>query len=108
MVSILHTYVEILKRGDVEAMASLFAEDGVFYDEAPVKLGGEAIDLKGRDQVRAFFEQTFARGGLDAFNIAINDCAMRYDVRIGKTVLLALGVVTEENGLIKEYRVVVP
>ena len=106
--SVLHTYIEILQKGDAAAMTSLFTEDGIFYDEAPVKLGGEVIDLKGRDQVRAFFEQTFARGGLEVSNVAINGSAVRYDVRIGKTMLLALGVVTEENRLIKEYRVVVP
>ncbi len=43
---------------------------------------------------------------LDVSNIGINGSAMRYDVQVGKVALLCLGVVREENGLIKEYRVV--
>lgn len=105
--SILQSYSEYLKTGNIGSMASLFAEDGHFYDEAPAKLGLQAISLEGRSNIEAFFTGVFKQGGLDITNVAINGNAMRYDVKIGDTVLLALGVVKEENGLIKEYIVTV-
>lgn len=103
---LLDTYSHNLKTGDAVGMGRLFAEDGLFYDEAPAKLGGEPINVRGRDQIESFFKQTFTGGGLDLTNVAINGDAMRYDVKIGKMMLLCLGVATVENGLIKEYRVV--
>jgi hypothetical protein len=104
--TILDKYSQCLKAGDAAGMASLFAEDGQFYDDAPSALGLQAISVKGRGEIENFFRETFKRGGLDVANVAINGNAMRYDVAVGKTVLLCLGVLGEENGLIKEYRVV--
>ena len=97
---------QYLNAGDGTGMAALFAENGEFYDDAPGKLGLKPISVKGRKNIDAFFRETFKRGGLDATNVAINGDAMRYDVAVGKVVLLCLGVLKEENGLIKEYRVV--
>ena len=104
--TILEKYSQCLKAGDATGMASLFAEDGQFYDDAPSALGLQAISVKGRGDIENFFRETFKRGGLDVAKVAINGNAMRYDVAVGKTVLLCLGVLKEENGLIKEYRVV--
>ena len=102
----LERYVELLQAGDAHGVAALFAEDGVFYDAAPVKLGLEPISVQGRANLEAFFEQTFQRGGMKVSNIAVNNNAMRYDVTVGKFSLLCLGVAAVEKGLIKEYRVV--
>lgn len=104
--TILEKYSQCLKAGDAAGMASLFAEDGQFYDDAPSTLGLPVISVKGRGDIENFFRETFKRGGLDVAKVAINGNAMRYDVAVGKTVLLCLGVLKEENGLIKEYSVV--
>jgi len=106
MASLLERYVHFLQKGDAESIAALFAEDGEFYDGAPVKLGMEPIVVKGRANIETFFKQTFQRGGMKVSNIAINDNAMRYDVTVGEWLLLCLGVAKEEGGLIKSYRVV--
>ena len=104
--ALLEKYSQYLKAGDAGGMAALFAENGEFYDDAPSKLGLKPISVKGRRNIEGFFRETFKRGGLNATNVAINGNAMRYDVAVGKIVLLCLGVLKEENGLIKEYRVV--
>ncbi len=104
--SILQTYSQALKAGDAAAMAALFAEDGRFHDEAPVKLGLDAIVVSGRPNIEEFFRRTFKGGGMDVGNVGINGNAMRYDVGVGKITLLCLGVVREEKGLIQEYRVI--
>ena len=104
--ALLEKYSQYLKAGDASGMAALFAENGEFYDDAPSKLGLKPISVKGRKNIEAFFRETFKRGGLNATNVAINGNAMRYDVAVGKIVLLCLGVLKEENDLIKEYRVV--
>ena len=106
MAGLLERYVQFLQTGDAQSIARLFAEDGEFYDGAPVKLGLEPIAVQGRANIEAFFKQTFQRGGMKVGNIAINGNAMRYDVTVGEWLLLCLGVATEENGLIKLYRVV--
>lgn len=103
--SLLQDYCECVKAGDTARMVSLFAQDGRFYDEAPVKAGGQPIDAKGRQSIEAFFQQVFQNGGLTVSNVATNGNAVRYDIEIGGMVLLCLGIMTEENGLIKEYRV---
>lgn len=106
MATLLDKYRQGLKDGDAEGVAALFAEDGGFRDDAPTALGLQAITVQGRTNIENFFRETFKRGGLDVRNVAINGNAMRYDVYVGKTVLLCLGVLKEEGGLIKEYNVV--
>lgn len=102
----LERYVELLQAGDACSIAALFAEDGEFYDGAPAKLGLDPIAVRGRANIEAFFRQTFHSGGMKVSNMAINDGAMRYDVTVGKRMLLCLGVASVENGLIISYRVV--
>ena len=102
----LEAYVQSLKAGDAPRIAALFAEDAEFRDEAPAKLGVEPILVNGHTNIEEFFRQTFKHGGMNVSNIGINGNAMRYDVAVGKIVLLCLGVVTEEKGLIKQYRVI--
>jgi len=104
--NLLETYSQCLKAGDDARIGALFAEDAEFYDEAPAKLGLDPIIVKGRQNIEEFFKQTFEHGGMNVSNIGINGRAMRYDVVVGKIVLLCLGVVTEEKGLIKQYRVI--
>ncbi|MBM4444755.1 MAG: hypothetical protein FJ020_05545 [Chloroflexi bacterium] len=106
MSALLEKYSQCLKAGDAGGVAALFAEDGGFYDDAPSALGFQAIDVKGRQNIEEFFRETFKRGGLQLANVAINGNAMRYDVTVGKTVLLCLGLLTEAKGLIKTYKVV--
>jgi len=103
---LLEKYRQCLKDGDVAGMSALFAEDGEFRDDAPAALGLQSISVSGRRNIEGFFRETFKRGWLDVRNVAINGNAMRYDVHVGKAVLLCLGVLREEDGLIKEYRVV--
>jgi hypothetical protein len=100
-------YLKSLESGDPEKMASLFTEDALFYDEGPVKMGGEPIHLKGRGKIMALYQQAFSFNGgpLFATNVVINGNAMRYDIRIGEILYLALSQMKEENGLIAEYRV---
>ncbi|MDM7999352.1 MAG: nuclear transport factor 2 family protein [Dehalococcoidia bacterium] len=104
--SILATYVQCLKAGNASEIAALFAEDAVFHDEAPAKFGLDPILVKGQKNIESFFRQTFKNGGMKVNNVGINGNAMRYDVTVGKTVLLCLGVAKVENSLIKEYRVI--
>jgi hypothetical protein len=104
-VSILETYVQSLKAGDAPRIAALFAEDAVFHDEAPAKMGFDPIIVKGHQNIEEFYRKTFKRGGMSVSNVGINGNSMRYDVTVGKISLLCLGVVIEEKGLIKEYRV---
>ena len=104
--SILETYVQSLKDGDASRIAALFAEDAVFHDEAPAKMGFAPIIVRGHGNIKEFYAKTFKRGGMNVSNVGINGNAMRYDVAVGKVSLLCLGVVTEEKGLIKQYRVI--
>jgi len=104
--NLLETYSQCLRAGDAARIGALFAEDAEFYDEAPAKLGLDPIIVKGRQNIEEFFKQTFKHGGMNVSNIAINGNAMRYDVAVGKIVLLCLGVVAKEKGLIKQYRVI--
>ena len=103
----LDKYSQFLKAGDAGGIAALFAEDAEFHDYAPVKMGLEPISVRGRSSIEDFFRKTFERGGLDVTNVGINGNAMRYDVAVGKTILLCLGVLEEENNLIKKYTVAV-
>lgn len=103
---ILETYVQYLKAGDAPRIAALFAEDGVFHDEAPAKMGFDPIIVRGHRDIEDFYRKTFKHGGLTVSNVGINGNSMRYDVVVGKMSLLCLGVVTEEKGLIKQYRVI--
>jgi len=103
--SILETYVQSLKAGDAPRIAALFAEDAVFHDEAPAKMGFDPIIVKGHQNIEEFYRKTFKRGGMSVSNVGINGNSMRYDVTVGNISLLCLGVVIEEKGLIKEYRV---
>ena len=104
--NILENYVRHLKAGDAPRIAALFAEDAVFHDEAPAKMGFDPIVVKGRRNIEEFYQKTFKRGGMSVGNVGINGNSMRYDVTVGKMSLLCLGVVTAEKGLIKEYRVI--
>jgi len=105
VMNLLQDYIEHLKTGEATRIAALFAEDGEFYDDAPGKLGAPPIDVKGRNNIEAFFRQTFVRGGLEVTNIGINGNAIRYDVHVGGMVLLCLGVAGVKGRLIKQYRV---
>ena len=104
--NLLETYSQCLKAGDAARIGVLFAEDAEFHDEAPAKMGLDPIKVKGRRSIEEFFRQTFKHGGMGVSNIGINGNAMRYDVTVGKIALLCLGVVKEEKGLIKQYRVI--
>lgn len=104
--SLLKKYSEYLNAGEAEKLTALFTEDALFHDEAPTKLGQDPLILNGRNEIASFFDAILAGGGLGITNVGINGNAMRYDVSLGDTSLLALGVVTEEHGLIKEYRVI--
>lgn len=104
--NLLETYCQCLMAGDSTKIARLFAENAEFHDEAPAKLGLDPIVVKGRNNIEEFFRKTFKHGGMKVSNVAINGNAMRYDVMVGNIVLLCLGVVQEESGLIKRYRVV--
>jgi len=104
--NLLETYSQCLKAGDATRIGALFAQDAGFHDEAPAKVGLDPIRVNGRRNIEEFFKQTFKHGGMNVSNIGINGNAMRYDVTVGKIVLLCLGVVKEEKGLIKQYRVI--
>ncbi len=104
--NLLETYSQCLKAGDAVRVASLFAEDAEFLDEAPAKHGLDPIMVKGRKNIEDFFRKTFKHGGLNVSNVGINGYAMRYDVAVGNVVHLCLGVVKEERGLIKQYKVI--
>jgi hypothetical protein len=104
--NLLETYSQCLKAGDGTKIATLFAEDAEFYDEAPAKVGLDPIRVSGRQNIEVFFRKTFKHGGMNVSNIGINGNAMRYDVAVGKIMLLCLGMVKEEKGLIKQYRVI--
>jgi len=104
--STLETYIQCLKAGDAPRIAALFAEDAVFHDEAPAKMGFDPIIVRGHQNIEDFYRKTFKHGGMNVSNVAINGNSMRYDVVVGKISLLCLGVVTEEKGLIKKYHVI--
>jgi len=103
---LLETYIECFRTGDAVRLASLFVDDGVFYDDAAVKIGNDPVVVKGRDRIEAFFAQLFRQGGRKVTSVGINGNAMRYDVEVANMVISALGVMKEEGNLIKEYRVI--
>ena len=104
--SLYDEYLKYAAASDATNIASLFADDGIFYDEGPMKMGMDPVSVQGRDQIEAFFKMVFeTRGPIVGENVLINDVAMRYDVDFGDLKVKALGVMTEENGKIKEYRV---
>jgi hypothetical protein len=105
--NLLQTYTDCLKNGDAEKLASIFTEDAIFNDNGPSKFGQKPINLIGRNEIESFFKRALARGGFKISNININKNAMRYDIQIGGTLFLALGVMREEKNLIKEYIVTV-
>ncbi|MCX6000495.1 MAG: nuclear transport factor 2 family protein [Chloroflexi bacterium] len=108
MTNLLQTYIEYVRQGDAHGLASLFAEDGEFYDDGFTKVGIEAVKLKGRENIEDFFKGLFAQGGLNVSNACINHNAVRYDITHGDLRFRALGVlIKEKNGLIGEYRVTV-
>ena len=104
--NLLESYADCVKAGDAEKMVSLFCEDAHFHDEAPTKVGMDPIDVTGKENLAAMFKQIFANGGLNVINVTVCDCAMRYDIDLGGIAMLCLGVMTEEKGLIKQYKVV--
>ncbi|MFC1821504.1 hypothetical protein ACFL9T_02275 [Thermodesulfobacteriota bacterium] len=101
--SLLKKYVEYEMLGDASKIASLFTEDGYFHDEGLVKRGGKLVKLKGRKAIEAFFTQVLSQTDFKISNVCINGNAMRYDAQLGDQVFLALGVMKEENNMIKEY-----
>jgi hypothetical protein len=102
-VHILQSYCESLGKGDADKISSLFTEDATFYDGAFEAVGKEPVSLKGRDAIQAFFREAFKQLTPKVTNIGVNGVAVRYDVDVGEAVIFALGVMEEENGLIKEY-----
>ncbi len=106
--SLLEKYCEHLKAGDAEKFCELFAEDAVFHDEAPTQIGMDALHLEGKSAIKEIFSMIIPPEGMDISNIAVYGNAMRYDLKNGDVTFLALGVMKEENGLIKEYNVVIP
>ncbi len=103
---LLQAYCDCVKNGDAKKIATLFTEDAYFLDEAAIKIGLDPIELTGRKAIGEMFGGLFSGGGLKIENAGINGNAMRYDVDLGGTSILALGVMKEENNLIKEYRVI--
>ncbi len=106
MMSLLQSYADCVRAGDADKMASLFTENAHFRDEAPTQMGMDPIDVTGKGDLLSMFKQIFANGGLNVINVAVNDCAMRYDIDLGGIAVLCLGVMKTEDGLIKEYKVV--
>ena len=104
--NLLEKYCEYARAGDAEKFSELFAEDGIFHDEAPTQIGMDPLHLEGRAAIRETFDMLFSQGGMEIDNVAIFGGAMRYDLISGDVTFLALGVMKEENGLIKEYNVV--
>ena len=99
-------YIECLKKVDAAGMASLFAEDAFFYDAGPAKMGMDPISIRGRENIKAFFEQVFSsQGPVQASNVLINGNAMRYDIELMGRAFSALSVLEEENGLILELKI---
>lgn len=105
---LLNAYLQCLAAGDAEGVSKLFAEDGIFYDEGPKKSNMDPVTISGREGIRAFFQQVFStQGPIKSVNVGINGNAMRYDVTVGNMEIQALGLLTEKEGMIAEYRVVV-
>ena len=103
---LLEKYLEYLKVGDAGGMASLFTEDAFFYDAGPAKMGMDPISIKGRENIKAFFEQVFSsQGPVPASNVVINGNAMRYDIELMGRAFSSLSVLEEENGLIADLKV---
>jgi hypothetical protein len=106
MTNLLKSYAECIKSGDAVSIAALFAEDAQFNDQAPVKIGMQAINTQGRKNIEAFFRNVFQGGGLDISNVAVNGSAVRYDLKFGDQIILCLGVAEVKNNLIQKYKVI--
>lgn len=104
--SLLESYVLGLRSGDAEKMGAVFAEDGLFHDEAPTVAGMDPIILNGRAAIVENFGALLANGGITIDNVAFNQNAMRYDIVMSPDfVIRCLGVYQDRDGLITEYRV---
>ena len=104
--SLLEPYVEGLRGGDAQKMGAVFAEDALFHDEAPKSVGMDLIELRGRAAIVESFSKMLAGGGMTVEHVAFNGNAMRYDIVMSPDLSIrCLGVYTERDGLITEYRV---
>jgi ketosteroid isomerase-like protein len=107
--SLLKTYIDGLKKGDAEQVASVFTEDAVFNDKAPEAMGMDAIVLQGKVAIQENFTGLLANGGLTIEDVAFCGNAVRYDIVIAEgLVVKALGLATETDGLISHYEVEAP
>ena len=104
--NLLEMYCEFLKKGDVDGLCEIFAEDAVFHDEAPVQIGQKPIHLEGIKAIRQMFGTMIPSDGMGISNVVVYENAMRYDIQLGNMLFLALAVMKVENGRIKELQVV--
>ena len=98
-------YVEALNKGDIEALAALFADDICFRD-----WGGRGMGMRkelcadGIDQLRKMYAGVFAGGPPVVTMVKQNKNSMEYDVKLGKFTLPVIGCAGfDENGLVNEY-----
>ncbi len=107
--SLLQTYIDGLRAGDASLVASIFSEDALFNDEAPVAMGMDPIVLNGRAAIEENFGAMLGGGGLNLADVCILDNVMRYDIVIAEgMVVKALGVATVKDGQVVEYQVRAP
>lgn len=107
--AVLETYIEGLRTGDVDKVASVFAENALFDDQAPRAMGMDALVFNNRDAIRQNFSALLANGGLDVQDVCICGNAVRYDIVLGADLIVkALGLAKIENDQIVEYRVSAP
>jgi hypothetical protein len=109
---LLQSYVDGLREGDADKVASVYSETALFNDEAPSAMGMDPIVLNGRDAVRDNFAALMGGGGMDIQNVCImedtnkNIEVMRYDIVLGEGLAIkALGVATVKDGEIVDYQV---
>lgn len=105
--SLLENYIEGIKSGDADKVATVFAENALFNDAAPEAMGMDALVLNSREAIRENFATLLANGGLNVQDVCFTGNAVRYDIVLApELVVKALGLATVENGQIVRYDVV--
>ncbi len=100
-------YISAVNSGDADAIASLFAVDGVMNDSAArTTRGDNGPDFmpKGREEIRTGFSAIFKNAKVVATILKLNDNSMEYDAQIGDFTLHCIGAATcNSEDLIVEY-----
>lgn len=102
---LLEKYIEALNSGDPKKVASLFTEEGKFDDGGARPFGFDDIRMAGKQNIEQAFTGVFAQFKVKAELVEKKSNYMEYNVTLGDLFIPCIGIVEEQDGLIKAYTV---